>query len=147
MIANDAQRRVLVLAHTGRESARLVARACIDALTAEGISVRLLADEAAELGVNPARMGALVETSPAGTGLGADCELALVLGGDGSILRAAELTHDTTTPLLGVNLGHVGFLAEAEEDAVEATIAAIVDTLIECEWSPPVPTMSTVPAR
>jgi len=38
----------------------------------------------------------------------------LVIGGDGSILRAAELTHETSTPLLGVNLGHVGFLAEAE---------------------------------
>ena len=43
-----------------------------------------------------------------------------VLGGDGTILRAAEITHDHGTPLLGVNLGHVGFLAEAEPDAVVA---------------------------
>jgi NAD+ kinase len=50
----------------------------------------------------------------------------LVIGGDGSILRAAELTHTTSTPLLGVNLGHVGFLAEAEQEDVESTIAAIV---------------------
>jgi NAD+ kinase len=50
----------------------------------------------------------------------------LVIGGDGSILRAAELTHATSTPLLGVNLGHVGFLAEAEQEDVESTIAAIV---------------------
>ncbi len=56
----------------------------------------------------------------------ADCELAVVIGGDGTILRAAEATHDHGTPLLGVNLGHVGFLAEAESDDVEHTIAAIV---------------------
>ena len=53
---------------------------------------------------------------------GEDCELALVIGGDGTILRAAELTHDSSTPLLGVNLGHVGFLAEAEHEDVESTI-------------------------
>ena len=57
---------------------------------------------------------------------GEGCELALVIGGDGTILRAAEVTHARGTPLLGVNLGHVGFLAEAEPDDVEATIDAIV---------------------
>ena len=49
-----------------------------------------------------------------------------MIGGDGSILRAAEMTHASGTPLLGVNLGHVGFLAEAEQDDVESTIDAIV---------------------
>ena len=44
-----------------------------------------------------------------------------MLGGDGTILRAAELTRGTSVPLLGVNLGHVGFLAESErEDIGEA---------------------------
>ena len=56
----------------------------------------------------------------------ADCELVLVIGGDGTILRAAEQTRDCGTPLLGVNLGHVGFLAEAEHDDLEFTIDAIV---------------------
>jgi len=54
------------------------------------------------------------------------CELVVVLGGDGTILRAAELTHGTSTPLLGVNLGHVGFLAEAESEDIDSTIDAIV---------------------
>jgi NAD+ kinase len=49
-----------------------------------------------------------------------------VIGGDGTILRAAELTRESGTPLLGVNLGHVGFLAEAEHDDVEFVIDAIV---------------------
>ena len=51
----------------------------------------------------------------------------VVIGGDGTILRAAEVAHESGTPLLGVNLGHVGFLAEAEYDDVSATIDAIVE--------------------
>ena len=50
-----------------------------------------------------------------------DAELVIVLGGDGTILRAAELVRGHRAPLLGVNLGHVGFLAESErEDLAEA---------------------------
>ncbi|KRE95928.1 NAD kinase [Nocardioides sp. Soil774] len=120
-------RRVLVLAHTGRAEVREVARACVQQLTEHGIAVRLLADEAADLGLDPGPGS----TGPVETTLpdhvpGEGCELVLVIGGDGSILRAAELTHATSTPLLGVNLGHVGFLAEAEQEDVESTIAAIV---------------------
>lgn len=49
-----------------------------------------------------------------------EIELTIVLGGDGTILRAAEVTRGRTTPLVGVNLGHVGFLAESEmEEAVD----------------------------
>ena len=48
-------------------------------------------------------------------------ELVVVLGGDGTLLRAAELARPAGVPLLGVNLGHVGFLAEADpEDLAEA---------------------------
>jgi NAD+ kinase len=45
-----------------------------------------------------------------------ELELVVVLGGDGTILRAAELVRGCTAPLLGINLGHVGFLAESERD-------------------------------
>ncbi len=117
-------RRVLVLAHTGRAEVREVARACVQSLTAHGIGVRLLPDEASDLGLADA--DGLVETTRPDHLPGEGCELVLVIGGDGSILRAAELTHETSTPLLGVNLGHVGFLAEAEQEDVESTIAAIV---------------------
>lgn len=41
-------------------------------------------------------------------------ELLVVLGGDGTILRAAEMVHGRNLPILGVNMGRVGFLAEAE---------------------------------
>jgi NAD+ kinase len=116
---------VLVLAHTGRAEVTVVARACVKSLTQHGIGVRLLADEAVDLGLESA--DGLVETTLPDHVPGEGCELVLVIGGDGSILRAAELTHETSTPLLGVNLGHVGFLAEAEQEDVESTITEIVD--------------------
>lgn len=53
-------------------------------------------------------------------------ELTIVLGGDGTILRAAETTHHINAPLLGVNLGHFGFLAESEKDDLSATIARVL---------------------
>ena len=122
-----ADRRILLLAHTGREDARDVARACIRSLTSHGVAVRLLEDEAADLDLDAAETGhPLVETTSQHDAPAEGCELVLVIGGDGSILRAAELAHSTGTPLLGVNLGHVGFLAEAEQDDIESTISAIV---------------------
>src|SRR5918911_680527 len=57
----------------------------------------------------------------------ADLELVVVLGGDGTILRAAELVRGCPVPLLGVNLGHVGFLAEAEREDLGATIRSVID--------------------
>lgn len=55
-----------------------------------------------------------------------DLELVMVLGGDGTILKAAELVRDSQTPLLGVNLGHVGFLAESEKNELSLAIERIV---------------------
>lgn len=126
MTQSSPGRRVLVLAHTGRAEARAVARECIRSLTGHGIAVRLLAQEVSELSRGVA-LDPLVETAGPGQAPAEGCELVLVIGGDGSILRAAELTHDTGTPLLGVNLGHVGFLAEAEVEDIESTITAIVE--------------------
>jgi NAD+ kinase len=56
----------------------------------------------------------------------ADLELAVVLGGDGTILKAAELVRNSQTPLLGINLGHVGFLAESEKNEISSTMARVV---------------------
>jgi NAD+ kinase len=51
----------------------------------------------------------------------------LVVGGDGTILRGAEIARTQQIPLLGINLGHVGFLAEAEPDALDVVVLAIVN--------------------
>ncbi|MDR2252733.1 MAG: NAD kinase [Bifidobacteriaceae bacterium] len=53
-------------------------------------------------------------------------DLVLVLGGDGTLLRAAELVYEQGVPLLGVNLGHLGFLAESEARELPDAIAKVV---------------------
>ncbi|CAN2198758.1 nadF NAD kinase [Candidatus Nanopelagicaceae bacterium] len=54
-------------------------------------------------------------------------EVAVVLGGDGTMLRAAEVTQAHDIPLLGVNLGHVGFLSEVERSKIADVIHALVN--------------------
>lgn len=56
----------------------------------------------------------------------AQADAVLVLGGDGTILRAAELVRGRPVPILGVNFGHVGFLAEAEPDSLEDAVTRLV---------------------
>lgn len=55
-----------------------------------------------------------------------DVELIVVVGGDGTLLRAAYELRNRRIPLLGINLGHVGFLAEAEKTDIDEVAAAIV---------------------
>ncbi|GAA3031134.1 NAD kinase [Streptosporangium longisporum] len=115
------KRTVLVTAHTGREAAVDSARMVIKRFVDAGLTVRVLSAEADEI----ACAGA--DVVPAGSAAVDDAEMMIVLGGDGSLLRAAELARPAGVPLLGVNLGHVGFLAEAEvEDLAEA-----VDSVVE----------------
>jgi len=104
-------REVLHVVHTGRANAVAAARDAARALAQAGLGVRVLAGEAADLGID----------APA-TDTADGAELVLVLGGDGTLLRAAELARPAGTPLLGVNLGHVGFLAEIEPDDLTATV-------------------------
>ena len=56
-----------------------------------------------------------------------ELEVGVVLGGDGTMLRAAEVTRKHQIPLLGVNLGHVGFLAEVEKVSLDTVVQAITD--------------------
>lgn len=54
-----------------------------------------------------------------------DCDLLIVLGGDGTILSALDIALPNELPVLGVNLGRVGFLAEIQPDAIEVDIARL----------------------
>ncbi len=116
-------RSVLLLAHTGREATTQAAHQVVARLRAAGVVVKVVAEESAELGLSDVELcsGARGSSAAAGT------ELVLVLGGDGSILRAAELARDAGVPLLGVNLGRVGFLADAEPEDLETTIEKVLD--------------------
>lgn len=112
-------RSALVLAHTGRTRIVHMARDLVERLAASGFEVRMLAEEAADLGV--ADRVRVVSDDPA-----AGAEIVFVLGGDGTFLRAAEQARPAGAPLIGVNLGHVGFLAEAEPEGLGDAVDAVV---------------------
>ena len=114
-------RSVLLLAHTGRVATAATAQRVVARLQEAGMEVRVLAEEAKELGLTD------VQICSGERGSAAGAELVLVLGGDGTILRAAELARDAGVPLLGVNLGRVGFLAEAEPEDLETTVEQVLD--------------------
>jgi NAD+ kinase len=120
--APGGERRVLVVTHPGRADAAAVASDFCARVTAAGMRVRLLEGESDALSSwsgDPEVM--------AGADAAHGCELIVVFGGDGTILRGAELARPSATPLLGVNLGHVGFLAEAEVDKMAFTVDHVVN--------------------
>jgi NAD+ kinase len=118
------KRSVLVVTHTGRAGAVRSAQLVISRLTEAGITVRVLDSEAEELKC------AGVDVMPVSAAAAEGAEMVIVLGGDGTLLRAADLARISVTPLLGVNLGHVGFLAEAERE----DLAATVDKVASCRY-------------
>ena len=111
------QRSVLVTVHTRRENAVRSAQLVVERLMAAGISVLTLAGELSFPGASEV---------PADAWAAKGAELIIVLGGDGSLLRAAEVTRPAGVPLIAVNLGHVGFLAEAEPDGLADTVDRLV---------------------
>ncbi len=120
-------RSVLLVAHTGRAATAHAARHVVRRLQGAGVEVRVLADEAEDIGLTGVRVCAYDGTAAAGT------EVVLVLGGDGSILRSAELAREARVPLLGVNLGRVGFLAAAESEDLHDTVGLVLDRAFTVE--------------
>lgn len=123
---SEDPRYVLVVVHIGRPEAVSSANLVIEKLQAAGICPVLPDEEYETLAPS------FTETQDALYRLGADIalseiELCMVLGGDGTILRAAELIRGSTLAILGVNLGHVGFLAQSERAELDATIQKVVD--------------------
>ncbi|GAA2799133.1 NAD kinase [Nonomuraea dietziae] len=74
-----------------------------------------------------------VEVMPSDPSAAKDAEMMIVLGGDGSLLRSAEIARPAGTPLFGVNLGHVGFLAEAEVDDLAAAVDSVAEGRYDVE--------------
>ncbi len=120
-------REVLLVLHSGRETNRRTAAAVAARLAAAGVRLRVLGDEWAEVDdgdLPPALAPRIVDGRP---GCAEGAEIVLVLGGDGTLLRAAEMARPVGVPLLGVNLGRVGFLAEAEQDSLGDALDAVCD--------------------
>jgi NAD+ kinase len=115
------EREVLLVVHTGRQTNVRTAEKVAGWFMSAGLRLRVIEDEAGDL--DPSCYDSVVPVGPdAATGT----ELVFVLGGDGTLLRAAELAHPAGVPVMGVNLGRVGFLAEADSDELESTVAQVV---------------------
>jgi NAD+ kinase len=122
-------RLVLLVSHTARQEALSATLECAEALMKEGITPVMESQELAATALYAKSQSNNSAESILELGKDvqeADLELAVVLGGDGTILKAAELVRDSQTPLLGINLGHVGFLAESEKNEIGSTIARVV---------------------
>ncbi len=99
-----SQRNVLIFVNSVRAEAKSASETIISKLNDENIKVYLSTDS----------------SIPA-------VELVLVLGGDGTILRGAEYAVANNVPLLGINLGHVGFMAEVEAFTFEDVANAVIN--------------------
>jgi NAD+ kinase len=121
----DSGRRVAVLTHPRRPAAIASAVRLVEGLSAAGIDIAMPAEDMAGLGSHlTGRVSELIRPSVEGAAV---AELMIVLGGDGTILRGAEWVMASDTPLLGVNLGHVGFLAEAESSEIDWIVERVVE--------------------
>ena len=113
-----ADRHMLVLAHAARSDALAGAVEVCERLRAAGATTGVAPQG------HPLRVDGVGDALTLGDGAPlSGIELTIVLGGDGTILGAAELMRESTAPLLGINHGHVGFLAESERDDLEWTVA------------------------
>ena len=130
-------RHILVVAHTGRQDAVAAALETCEQLLAFDIVPVMTADELVDCRAH-AKSDSHKAAISAVRELASECpladvELAMVLGGDGTILKAAEIVREAQTPLMGINLGHVGFLAESERDGLRDAVsrAAAKDYLVK----------------
>ncbi|GAB2815446.1 NAD+ kinase [Lentzea atacamensis] len=115
-------REVLLVVHTGHQSNIDLARQVAGRLAVGGVTTRVLDDEARDLGPS-----CCTKVVPADDHAAEGTELVLVLGGDGTLLRGAELARPARVPVLGVNLGRVGFLAEADSDALHEAVGHVLE--------------------
>lgn len=126
------QRNVLIVTHTRRLEAIEVGQFVIERLVESGITPVMSSGELNDYRNFNESQGATASTITVVEELGsdvqvADLELAVVFGGDGTILKAAEIVRESAVPLMGINLGHVGFLADSEREEIESTIQHIIE--------------------
>lgn len=111
--------KVGLVVHTGRNEALQVAATGARLLRELGADVVV-----ADLGDDPRALDAPI-VGPDAFSQGLD--LAVSFGGDGTFLQAAHLCRDDGVPVLGVNLGRLGFLAEVEQDDLHVAMQAVID--------------------
>jgi NAD+ kinase len=119
-MSNAISRRLLLVVHPTRSDAKTTAEALIAKLASENFEIVSTSEiEMAGIAkISLSELGDLLSESA--------IELAVVLGGDGTILRAAQAIRGSSVPLLGVNLGHVGFLAQIGRPTIAELATAII---------------------
>jgi NAD+ kinase len=117
----NGDREILLVVKTGRQTNLRLAEKVAGRFAEAGIRLRVVEDEAADLD-----RSCYAEVAPASTAA-VGTELVFALGGDGTLLRAAELARPFGTPVLGVNLGRVGFLVEADVDDLDEAVQRVID--------------------
>jgi NAD+ kinase len=112
---------VLILLHNDSVEANKIAAQVCQQLHKAEVSICALASDKKLVQTQGFEIDEYIE------GKSSNPNLALVFGGDGTILRAVEVTRKSNIPVLGINLGHVGFLAEAEVEHIEDVVKAVVE--------------------
>jgi NAD+ kinase len=103
-----------MVVHRERSEAGLLAKRAIGWLHERGHDVRLPADDANGLGLD--------ELACPDERLCESLDLAVSLGGDGTMLRTVELVAEAGVPILGINVGRLGYLPECEPDDLEGAL-------------------------
>ncbi len=110
-------RKIILVLHPTRDEAHALAREVVHLLKDQNFEV-LTSTDVDISGVSKLTDVDLIANRK-------DAELVLVLGGDGTILRGAEIAHGSDLPVLGINLGHVGFLAQIEKPSIANLVEVI----------------------
>lgn len=126
MTQGQVTRRVLLVVNTHSSEARTVLASVVSSLVEAGVEIVLTEEDSDLVAPEGPLTAEWVTVRPADEGAADDVDVVVVLGGDGTVLRAAERARDSGAPLFGVNLGHVGFLAEAEPESLRDVVDAIV---------------------
>ena len=109
---------VLIIAHAERAEAVSASKRLVDWLESEGHTVELGRVEASAIGRSELAADEPIGTMP---------DLAVSVGGDGTMLRSFDLVAAAGVPVLGVNVGHLGYLTEFEPAQLTETVAAALE--------------------
>jgi NAD+ kinase len=114
----SATRAVGLVPHRDRAVAHELARAAADWLAEHGVTVRVPEPEAKASGLEA--LGVAPEGFPE------NLDLVISLGGDGTMLHAVDLVYPAPVPILGVNVGQLGYLTEVEREELDASLPRLL---------------------
>lgn len=120
--------KVGLVVHTGRPGSVSAAAEAAELLSAAGVGVHTVDEDDPPEGLPEP----LVPASEFAQGI----DLTISLGGDGTLLRAAHLCRGAGVPVLGINLGRLGFLAEGDRDQLDRLLGAVAEGDYEVEERP-----------